>query len=41
MLDRLSELMARKSGVRSGSMEDSVPFQGPSPPDHVEGALRP
>jgi hypothetical protein len=32
--------MAQKSGLRSGSLEDSVPFRCPSPPDKVESAER-
>jgi hypothetical protein len=38
--ERLSGLMAQKSGLRSGSLKDSVPFQCPSQPDQVEGAER-
>jgi hypothetical protein len=38
MADRLSGLIAQKSRLRSGSLEDSVPFQCPSPTDQVENA---
>jgi hypothetical protein len=37
MPDRLSRLMAQKSGLRSGSLEDSMSFRCPSLPDQVEG----
>jgi hypothetical protein len=40
MPDRLSGLMAQKSELGSGSLEDSVPFRCPSPPDQVEGTVR-
>jgi hypothetical protein len=38
--DGLSGLVAQKSGLGSGSLEDSMPFRCPSPPDQVEGAER-
>jgi hypothetical protein len=37
---RLSGLMVQKSGLKLGSLEDSVPFRCPSPPDQVENAER-
>jgi hypothetical protein len=38
--DRLSGLVARKSGLGSGSLEDSVPIRCLSPSDLVENAER-
>jgi hypothetical protein len=38
MPERLSGLIAQKSGLRSGSLEDSVPLRCPSPPDQLESA---
>jgi hypothetical protein len=38
--DRLSGLVAHKSGVGSGSLEDSVPIRCLSPPDQVVSAER-
>jgi hypothetical protein len=40
MPERLSGLMARKSGLGSGSLEDFVPLQCPRSPDQVESAER-
>jgi hypothetical protein len=40
MPKRLSGLMALKSGLRSGSLEDSMPFRCLSLPDQVESAER-
>jgi hypothetical protein len=36
----LSGLIAQKGGLRSGSLEDSVPFQCSSPPDQADGIGR-